>query len=251
MNTIFTLLITIMTNPIPSIEKGQKTFLAFSWTTAVNTIACGIAVRVFFGPVVALTCMVANIAFSWLNNFHEERPWFPLDQRAVEDVKEYWKESQWLFTISAISGLLFRLLELPPSNQVALVWLRNSLISPLAAIYAVFRICVIAPIIEETIFRGFLQEKIRDIQVYIWGEKADNKVHQETRVVLQAIPFGALHYHVSHGLFNVVIILVTGVWGYLMGVQKEKAKDSHLWRSIAMHSHLNTAVTTRTILFKA
>ena len=229
-------------------ETAKDTSCDATWALAGNTLACGLATTLYFGTTVGLCCMAAHAALAQLNKVHEQKFWFSLNKRVVEDVKDYWKDSPLYFTTSAVSGAVMWFLG-TRINQVALGWLRNSLVSPLAAFRVIFTICVVAPIVEETIFRGFLQEKIRDIQACIWGKEADSIVHRSTRAVLQAIPFAAAHYHHSQGSSNVLIVSLSGLMGFFFAQQKELTKAGHLWRSTAMHAHVNTAVSARTIAF--
>jgi membrane protease YdiL (CAAX protease family) len=105
---------------------------------------------------------------------------------------------------------------------------------------------VIAPVIEEIIFRGFLQEKIRNIQVFVFGAKlADHKVNKVIRVGLQAIVFGLAHVRPDQAGINGIIFLITGIGGAYNGYLKEKTKT--LWCSMAEHAHWNASSTVSII----
>jgi hypothetical protein len=227
---------------VPILDNRETASLIF------NTLACGVATSFCFGPLAGLCTMVTNVALSKINPIEKATTWFPLDSRVTKDIKDYWKNSSYRFTVQAGLGIIFRGLGYRP-NQLAVTYLRNSLFSPWAAAYTIFSICVVAPIVEETIFRGFLQEKIRDIQCCVIGKKADSVFQRTLRAGLQAIAFSSQHYHPSQGLFNIVVLISTGISGYLFGIEKEKTRNHHLWRSTAMHAHVNSASTARTCLF--
>jgi membrane protease YdiL (CAAX protease family) len=244
------------TMPSISTPAKESTFVPL----VANTAALWVSATFLFGPLVGACSAVAHVALSQLNNHENQKAWFPLNQKAVTQVKDYWEHTPHIFKINMIFGLVFRAVGFS-LNQAVMEWVRSCMSSPLTAIYAVFRVVIVAPLIEETIFRGFLQEKIRDIQEYIWTKKnvdgSDNKqdwyAHRVTRIALQAMVFGLCHYVPSQGVFNLLIVPLTTFAGYLLGFSKEgfnkEPVSTNLWTGAALHAHINAAVTSRIAVF--
>lgn len=218
-----------------------------SLALAGNTILCGIATSFVFGPIVGVCCVIVNVALATLNEKNSQGAWFPLNDKVIDQLIDYWENSYFYFKAQIVVGIFLRVFEIVV-DQVVLQYLQNALTDPLQAIEAIFKLCVLGPVFEEIIFRGFLQEKLRDIQVAIWGaEEADSTTHKVIRIVIQAIVFGLCHYHPAQGLFNVYIVIVAGAMGVYFGIQKEETFN--LWTSSAHHVHCNTSITSRVIVF--
>jgi membrane protease YdiL (CAAX protease family) len=203
---------------------------------------------VFFGPIVGVVAAVANAALSQLNDVHEQKEWYPLNEKTVTQLENYWENAWPLFTIQIILGIVTRILDVAVHPaQRGVVWVVSKLSSPWTALYAVFRAAIVAPFIEETIFRGFLQEKVRDIQAYVWGQDSDHVIHKIGRVAIQAVIFGAAHLHSSHDpATNLLVFVVTGMLGFYWGLRKEK--EGNLWGATARHAHANGALSARLIV---
>ncbi len=236
---------------IQSIKRNEYSPLV------ANTMAVALSVGYLFGPVVGACSAVAHVAFSQMNSQKQET-WFPLNGKAFTQVKDYWQHTGHLFKISMIGGLVFRLLG---GVRSPASWLQPCLANPLAAIYTIFHVVVLAPLIEEVVFRGFLQEKLRDVQMLIWGENSVNGKdhtqdwawHRTNRIALQALAFGAAHYDPLDGFFNYLVVPIATYIGSKLGRIKEgfdkKPAPSNLWTNTALHAHVNAAVTSRIAVF--
>lgn len=209
-----------------------------------NTLATGLSVCILLNAEVAIICMVANVAFSLATQHQDEiKSWLKWDNRAVQHLKDYWKTSIPFFTIRIVVLVLqklFFIVKHPLVKQVPVAKLIQSFGNPAYAAYLIFRICVVAPIIEEIIFRGFLQEKVRNIQVMLFGPR-DTEAQKTFRIGLQAFVFGVCHLHPAQGALNVVIFLFTSILGKRCGELKEKT--STLWTPMALHAHNNFSAT--------
>lgn len=180
-----------------------------------NTLLTGVSAAYLFGPVVGVCCMVANVALAQLHDQKSSDFWFPLNSDTVEHLKNYWKDSGHNFKVQAVMGIVLRVLGIS-------IYSLDALSSPHKALYFIFQLCIAAPFLEEALFRGFLQEKIRDVQVCLFGKEGDSgKVHIITRVALQAIAFGAVHYQAVWGLFNIYVVSTAGLLGFTFGFTKE------------------------------
>jgi len=211
---------------------------------AQNTALCGLGVGFLFGPAAAIAAMVTNIAFSKLNDSSSEPLWLPIENRSIQKLKDYWKSGPDFFLLQIIYGIFFRILEI---EQFAIVAIKQSIHSLSIVFFAYLRFSLIIPIVEGFVFRGFLQGKIRDIQVYVFGkETADSSVQKALRIGLQALIYGSCQLHAAEGILTFGLTVFTG--GYL-GYLKEEKKN--LVESIGNHVHLNSAIGMRTCLFGA
>ena len=197
-----------------------------------------------FSPTLSLTCAVANGIFSL---YTSPEPWFPLpDERVFIQIKEIWNRYHF-FKIQLVIGVVLRALD-APIKQVAIVWAKSSIGSPINMLIVFTQICVVAPLLEEIVFRGFLSDRIKDVQVYLFGEKeASSELQKIFRIFAQATVFGICHYHPKQGSDNGVIVLSSGAGGLFLGDVKEENKN--LWSSCFVHSYLNASVLTRIYLF--
>lgn len=246
-----------MTILTPAVSPAKESTMP---ALVANTGALWVSSTFLFGPLVGACSAVAHVALSQLNNHENQRAWFPLNEKAVTELKDYWKQSLPLFKISIAFGVIIRLINFSV-NQTVMVWVSSCMGTPLTALYALFRIAFVAPLIEETIFRGFLQEKIRDVQEYVWGKASvdgsDNTKdwarHRITRVALQAMAFGLCHYGPEQGASNFLIVPLAALCGYMLGFFKEgynkKPASTDLWTGTAFHAHANAAVFSRVALF--
>jgi len=209
-----------------------------------NTLLCAGAVSFLFGPTTGLVCAAANVIFATLQ---QQEPWFPpLDEKVISQVKGVWDDHSY-FKMQLIMGVILKSLGVG-INQVAIQYIKNAVGSPLKMIMVFTRVCVIAPLVEETIFRGFLQEKLQNLQAYVLGEKeANSYLHRTIRVVAQAIIFGICHYHPEQGSSNRAIMISTGLVGFCLGEVKEDHKN--LWGSSFYHAYFNASVLTRVFVF--
>ncbi len=201
-----------------------------------------------FTPIVGLTCAVANIVLAKLAQSNSETTWIPLNEKTVEEIKIPWIEDGEVFaTIQIIYGIFFSIFQISV-NQVAIQWMRLSTTTIWEISYVFSYACILAPIIEEIVFRGFLQEKIKDIQVLCFGKEAANSfINKIVRIALQALAFGLVHYHALQGLFNIVVVIMTGLIGFSSGFLKEETNA--LGASISYHSLINTGVFGRVLVF--
>lgn len=88
---------------------------------------------------------------------------------------------------------------------------------------------VVAPALEEVVYRGFLMDVAYSIQNFAAKKKwiADvNSTGQKTvRIALQAIRFGYDHYMPAQGLSNYIIVTQTGLLGGAFGYLMEKTSN--------------------------
>ena len=216
---------------LTKLDRADQTLIA-------NTVCLAATTAWLFSPTVALCCVVAHVALAKLNENNTQGAWYPLNDRVGPQLREYWNNSFYLFTARIAMGLIHRAARMADDmRQLAGIWFVEQLKSPATALWAIFDIAILTPFAEETLFRGFFQEKIRDVQMLLFGKEADEKFQKIGRVFLQALAFAWAHYHPSQGFLNVTLLALTGIFGYWAGMKKEET--SNLWTSTAAHAHLN------------
>ncbi|HSX12380.1 MAG TPA: CPBP family intramembrane glutamic endopeptidase [Rhabdochlamydiaceae bacterium] len=221
-----------------SVSFPQKIQISESHLNLVkNSVATGVAVCILINAEVALICMVANAALSLLAEEKDSiQSWFSWNDKTVEQLKEYWKNSFPWFKLRFLIGIIFHVFSLTKSShyrQRIVTILIQSLQNPSYAIWLIFQICILTPLFEEVLYRGFIQEKLRTIQGCLFGKQAaDSTVHKTTRIGLQALLFGWAHR-------DRPLILLESLVGIYAGYLKEKT--STLWAPIALHAHKNSS----------
>lgn len=211
---------------------------------AENTLFCGLAVGTLFGPSLAISAMATNVVLSQLNSQDTQRRWIPLEKRSIQQFKDYWPSSKHVFKLQILFGIAIGILGIT-IPQVDVIAIKEAIgsITKLALVF--FRFCIISPILQEITFRGFIQEKIRDIQVLI--HKTNKTTQKMVRVGLQALIYGFFQYHPSQGIYNYIIVPAATYMGIYLGNKKE---DTHtIVQGIGGHSHLNASIAARVIAF--
>lgn len=213
-------------------------------------VITSLAVAYFFGPIIGVIAMLASEILSSMSGRYSKGDNLPISGHSITEIKKPWVEKGWEFARAQIVvGLVFKLTH-SGINQAAIHWIRQNLRTPMQTLLCYFRVAVVAPFTEELVFRGFLQDRIHDIQTLTFGAKAAiSKIHTTVRIILQAIVFGLCHYHPMQGMANLLIVVMTGVMGMVVGGIKEET--GRVTESIGMHSLLNASVTTRVWLFGA
>jgi membrane protease YdiL (CAAX protease family) len=107
----------------------------------------------------------------------------------------------------------------------------------------IFHGVVLGPIVEEILFRGFLQERIEDL-TYLFNRYVhpiSTTVQNSISCVVQALVFGAFHTQGSQvlgGLVDKIFIFSTTAFsGFYFGWQK--SRDHSIFSPIILHSSQN------------
>lgn len=138
-------------------------------------------------------------------------------------------------TIAQMSDLLLYLfLGVESYEQVAVRFLKMALESPLLLTAALTTVLCAAPVIEEWLFRGFLQTFFRKHL----GTKA--------AILLSSLCFSLFHLSISQGWGNVSLALSLFAFAWYLGFIYERQKS--LIASIGLHMTFN-AVSAFRILF--
>jgi membrane protease YdiL (CAAX protease family) len=211
-----------------------------------KAVLSGVSVYILFGPVIAAIGMIVHLALSYITLDRGNSSWFASDC-AVDQIKKSLPYLPTVLKVNVIFGIMAKLFGSDGARQIPLRMLLQSFYeSPMKFLKIFFRISVVAPIIEEVIFRGFIQEKIGDIQTLVFKQDTQQTICKITRVVLQALIFAGCHFHPLLGLANVPILLGTFFFGFYMGLNKEKEKN--VWAGMTIHASINTVVCLRVVL---
>lgn len=137
--------------------------------------------------------------------------------------------------IGEISDLFLRLfLGFESYEQVAVRYLKQSLQNPELLAVALVTILVLAPILEELLFRGFLQTYLRGICKRKWA------------IVITSALFALFHLSWSQGIGNISLVLSLFSFSLFLGFVYER--QASLFASIALHMVFNGVSVARVLL---
>ena len=241
-------------NCMTSITKGlseisQKTVFE---NTLFKSALVGVATFTILGASTAATVAIANVIFSQVVTPAENNQWF--SSKHFTDITH--EENTYLYKFLAVRVIIF---VIPCFFGVNLIGQDQFIMRMLtecykaanykAIAYLITKICLIAPIAEEIIFRGLLQEKVRDLQALLWGsESIYSKVCIDFRVNFQAVLFGLVHIH-PQNKGNAIICSVLALAGQVLGYLKEKTGD--LISPIGVHvAHNNSVVAAQLLSYQ-
>jgi membrane protease YdiL (CAAX protease family) len=129
---------------------------------------------------------------------------------------------------------LFKVKQLP--DQIAVEFLKNTLDYPLNFLLATISIVLFAPLIEEIVFRGFLQNFLKK---YLGRGSA---------IYLSSFVFAAVHFRIDQQLANIHILIILFILGILLGFVYEKQKS--LFAAISLHASFNAINVINLLIFK-
>lgn len=118
---------------------------------------------------------------------------------------------------------VFNVTTLP--DQIAVRFLKSTFDSPLHFTLAVISIIVLAPLIEETLFRGFLQTYIRQ---HLGSRQA---------ILITSACFSLFHYAAGQGLGNIPIVGALFFLALFLGFLYEK--QGSLFAPMVLHGSFN------------
>lgn len=132
-----------------------------------------------------------------------------------------------LFIGQALEGLMTAIFKIPAfPDQIAVKFLKSTFHEPVYLMLATLSIVLFAPLIEEILFRGFLQSFIR--------QHLDSK----QAILITSICFALFHYSSSQGWGNISIIVSLFVLSLFLGYIYEK--QGSIAAPMLLHSGFNT-----------
>ncbi len=208
------ILASVLKHKTPSISSiGIATWMNFLTSTL---IAFAIAIYVFCIPrTISLKVWRRNIHSSYLEDFKFAAIAWIISFPFVIFLNQLFDSI--LHAISHSSAL---------PDQLAVRFLKMTFNDPLYFCLTITTVVVLAPIIEETLFRGFLQSFIRQH----FGSKIS--------ILLTAFCFSFFHYSPEQGLANISIIGSLFVFALFLGFVYDR--QGSLAASMALHSYFNT-----------
>ncbi len=130
--------------------------------------------------------------------------------------------------------VVFHVKELP--EQLAIQYLQMTLHSPFFFVIALLSIILLAPFVEEFMFRGLLQNFLRE------------KLGIKSAILITALFFSFFHYSPSQGLGNISIVGSLFVLACFLGFIYERQRS--LFASITLHSAFNLINIVNLLLLK-
>ena len=124
----------------------------------------------------------------------------------------------------------------PVPDQVVVLLLKFAINDPLNLTAMVVLIIVLAPFIEELLFRGLLQNYIKQF------------LGRSGSILITSIVFAAIHFEKNQGLGNINTFLSTFILSIFLGHIYEK--QGSLVSPIALHSSFNTLNLIYLLIFK-
>ncbi len=112
-------------------------------------------------------------------------------------------------------------------EQVAVRYLKDNLESPVQMVLALLSIVILAPIVEELLFRGALQQFFK------------RYFSVKTSIILTAAIFACFHFSASQGLGNFSLIPSLFTFACFLGYTYER--QGSIFASIALHLTFNLA----------
>ncbi|HEX2578932.1 MAG TPA: type II CAAX endopeptidase family protein [Rhabdochlamydiaceae bacterium] len=119
-------------------------------------------------------------------------------------------------------------------EQVAVKYLKTTLQSPAMTVLALISIVIVAPVVEEFLFRGALQTFLK------------RYCQPKTAILIASACFGLFHFSPAQGFGNISLIFSLFVFGSFLGYVYEK--KGSLYASIGLHLAFNFISSVR-ILF--
>jgi membrane protease YdiL (CAAX protease family) len=131
-----------------------------------------------------------------------------------------------------INELLFAA---PEVDQVAVKFLKINSTSLFPLLIVLFMIILSAPIIEEFLFRGCVQNFLR------------RKIGVKSSIVITSIFFSGMHFSFSQSFSNIPLLISLFVFSIYLGFVYEKTRS--LLSSITLHMTFNTISVVRILFF--
>lgn len=226
-------------------HKGRLTL----FSRAVKVVSSTAAAYLVMGPTIALISLTVELIFSSLsliNNYKLSSEW--ISSFSLSHAKKVFIWHSPLMVAQLIGGFVSSYFRLESDQYVAKLIKEAFSKGFFASSKMVFFACVRAPLLEEIFFRGFLQDKIRIIEVTLLKMDEDSKIAKVMRIFIQGIAFGFAHFHRMQTLsVNVGVIIFTSFFGMILGSFKEE--QNNLGGCIILHALHNSCVIARLFFF--
>lgn len=144
------------------------------------------------------------------------------------------------FPLVAIIGQFFDLLiylifNVESYEQVAVRYLKTTLVSPSQLVLALVTILLVAPCVEEFLFRGCLQTYFK------------RHLGTKSAIMLSALCFSIFHFSSSQGVGNISLMASLFTFACFLGFVYER--QASLFASIGLHITFNLASSIRILFY--
>ena len=119
-------------------------------------------------------------------------------------------------------------------EQVAVKYVKLAMSQPLSLAFALLSVLVLAPVVEEYLFRGVLQTYFK------------KRMGIKPAILLSALCFALFHYSTSQGLGNISLLFSLLILGGYLGFIYER--QGSLWASISLHMIFNAISAIRILM---
>jgi len=138
--------------------------------------------------------------------------------------------------LSEISDkILQSLFGLETYEQTAVRFVKSAMSSPTSLFFAISSVLILAPFIEEFLFRGCLQTHLK------------KRLGVKAAILLSALLFALFHFSFTQGLGNITLMISLFILGGFLGFLYEK--QGSLWAPIGLHMTFNTVSALRILFF--
>lgn len=132
----------------------------------------------------------------------------------------------WIMTVSQLIGILMLFTNITPHvDQVAVKHVKEAMSYPLQLWIMVVAVVIVVPILEELLFRGFLQTWLKGL------------LGRAKAIVIVSIVFALFHFSTTQGAENIELLAALFLLSCFLGFIRER-QDS-LWASMGLHSTFN------------
>lgn len=119
-------------------------------------------------------------------------------------------------------------------EQAAVSFLKEAITAPKTLVLALFAVMVLAPLIEEILFRGLLQNYLK------------NKIGAKAAILLTAFTFSLFHLSGKQGLGNISLGISLFILGIYLGFLYERQRS--LLAPLGLHMSFNTISALRILI---
>lgn len=120
-------------------------------------------------------------------------------------------------------------------EQAAVKFLKTALQAPGSLMFAILAVIILAPLLEEMLFRGLLQNYLR------------SKLGRKAAILLSAIIFAGFHFSPAQGLGNISLSLSLLILGIYLGFLYERQQS--LLAPLGLHMSFNSINALRILFY--
>jgi membrane protease YdiL (CAAX protease family) len=182
-----------------------------------------------------VSCLAVAVYYRGQNKKSRNLIWNREQEKSFkDDLKSlFYGFSSWIiaypvvfFVGQGLSLLFYILLGLTEQEQVAVRSLKITGGYPVLNVSMILSMAVLVPIMEEVLFRGFLQTWLR------------GKVSVFKAIMITSLIFALFHYSYTQGISNIEYIAALFLLSSFLGFLYEREKS--LWAPIGLHVAFNT-----------